>query len=386
MSRICTCLLTIIVNLVIGSALLIAPTRLAASGANAFWVTGTLSFWALLTAIFAYIVGRVLTERNARALVETSSILFVLTFLGFRFFPAEDLLFACLFLLGIATALFCAPLQVFLKKLEHGRSAGLVRTSALYSASWSFGMATGPFLFALLRRSFGEDAWRTAFLIDALLMGAAFFLPRLAEFFSSDAADEKTNPSAARTEPRRPDLALAGWLLTGAVFSAVAAAKTFLPFEGAKTGISEAHVGGLIAVIYYAHSFTSLALVPTKDWMYRRASVLIFSLLGGAGLILLACAGHLPCLYAGALLLGMDSGVTGFCLVFYSLAHPAKAPRYVAVNEITVALCGVAAPPLFGALLYRLTGSFAAPFLALLLPLAAAAFCHFQMIGKTAEK
>ena len=76
-----TSFLTVCFNLVIGSTLIIVPLRLKEAGAGIFAITGTLSVWAVVCAVCAWLVGRILTERNARRLVQTGTALYFLCFL-----------------------------------------------------------------------------------------------------------------------------------------------------------------------------------------------------------------------------------------------------------------------------------------------------------------
>lgn len=363
-----TSLLTICFNLVIGSTLIIVPLRLKEAGAGIFTITGTLSVWAVVCAVCAWIIGRILTEKNAGKLVQAGAALYFFCFLGFLFVPGVYMQFFWLLLLGIATAVYCAPYQVFLKTLERGKQGGLVRASALYSASWSFGMAVGPFLFSMLSAGGNGMAWRTAYRIDAALMAVIFFLPILIERIA-----KKNNPKTPETainEPEdfsgKPDLALWGWLLTISAFAAVAVTKSLLPEQGPDAGYSATQVSLMVSLIYFGHSFTSFCLVRSKTWMYKPYGVLLSAVCGMSGLLLFVfCFEQAALLYLGSYLIGIYSGVVGFCLVFYSLAHPEKAGKYVAGNEITVGMTNTLTPLLIGSGLVWLTNWNGAPYLAL---------------------
>lgn len=363
-----TSFLTVCFNLVIGSTLIIVPLRLKEAGAGIFAITGTLSVWAVVCAVCAWLIGQILTERNARRLVQTGTALYFLCFLGLLLVPGIRMQYFWLLLLGIATAVYCAPFQVFLKTLENGKQAGLVRASALYSASWSFGMAVGPFLFSMLSAGENGMAWKTAYCINAALMIPIFFLPVLAEKLAtrSNRTSTPEPPAPADDFSNKPDLALWGWLLTVAAFAAVATTKSLLPEQGPDAGYSETQVSLMVSLIYFGHSFTSLCLVRSKEWMYKASGVTAGTLCGIAGLLLFVFGfGNVFCLYAGSVLIGIFSGVVGFCLVFYSLAHPEKAGKYVAINEITVGSTNTLSPLLIGGGLVWLTGWNGMPYLAL---------------------
>lgn len=245
-------------------------------------------------------------------------------------------------------------------------------------------MAVGPFLFSMLNTCFGNDAWKYAYLLDAALMLFAFFIPLFAERLAQKRVQQEES-AAANTTPiqddftGRPDLAKNGWILTVSAFASVAITKMLLPDVGVDAGHSPFHISLLVAVIYFAHSLTSFCLMYGKEWMYAPGRVLLFSGLGAAGLLGFAFFLHcLPVLYLSAALIGMYSGLVGFCLVFYSLAHPAKAARHVAVNEIVVGMTNMLAPLVIGGGLILLTHWSGTPFLFLLIPAGAAAFYHWR--------
>ena len=353
-----TSLLTIVFNLVIGSALIIVPLRLKEAGAGIFAVTGTLSVWSIICAVCAWLVGRILTEQNARRLVQTGAALFFAGFLGLLIVPGIYMQYFWLLVLGIATAVYCAPFQVFLKTLENGKQAGLVRASALYSASWSFGMAIGPFLFSMLSAGGNAMAWKTAYIIDAALMIPIFFLPVVAERIAKQSVQKRSAETEGQDDfSGKPDLARWGWILTVSAFAAVATTKSLLPEQGPDAGYSETQVSLLVSLIYFGHSFTSLCLVRSKVWMYKPDGVLRSAVCSVVGLMLFLCGfGTNYLLYPGAILIGIYSGVVGFCLVFYSLAHPEKAGKYVAINEITVGATNTLSPLLIGSSMIWLSG------------------------------
>ena len=71
-----------------------------------------------------------------------------------------------------------------------------------------------------------------------------------------------------------------------------------------------------------------------------------------------------------------------WCLVFYSLAHPEKAGKYVAVNEITVGATNTLSPLLIGGGLVWLTGRDGAPYLALAVLAAVIALLYLKRMVK----
>lgn len=356
MQKILIYLFPIAVNVAIGTELLITSLRLADSHFPPIMVGATLSVWALFTALCSFFVGRKLSERNAGTMIQFSGFCFVVSFLGLIFLRNLSLQFLWLLISGVATAFFCAPFQVFMKKMEHGCDDGVVRATASYSASWSFGLASGPFLVSVLHRWSPDYGYESCFAISALLMlGMALFVRPLERWNDQPSMSGDRQAAAGDAAvvdySSCPDWAFLGWMLTVAAFGSVAVVKSLLPWQGNRIGISNFDVGIIVAIIYYAHSFVSLCLIRSRYWMFHPWVILIASLSALIGLIIFAVAHKTMILFTGACLLGAYSGVVGFCLVFYSLVHPSRAPRYVAVNEIVVGMCGVFGPLIAGGIL-----------------------------------
>ena len=59
--------------------------------------------------------------------------------------------------------------------------------------------------------------------------------------------------------------------------------------------------------------------------------------------------------------------MAGFCLVFYALAHPVKAAKYTAINEVVVGASNMLSPLLLVGGLIWLTGLNWIPFAAMIL-------------------
>lgn len=359
---------TVLLNLIIGSTLLVVQLRLKDAGINNTLITVAFSGWAIMSAATAFAVGKFLTERNALRFLVASSCMMICAFIGLLILPTPGMQFFWLALIGLATALFCAPVQVFLKKLQKGKSQGLVKASAFYSASWTLGMAVGALLFARLANYFSH-AWQMIFAINIALSLLMLILPLTAQAIAGkESRDAGENIETEDPYAEKPDLALFGWVLTVAAFAAVAAFRNLMPTQGRDANLSEVHVGQLVAVLYFTHSIVSVLLSRSKDWMYRRTTVCISAVCAVIGLLIYILAfGNLFLMYAGAVLIGYFSGIVGFCLVFYSLANPVRAPKYVAVNEVVVGLTNTLTPILLVGLLVKWTGQVNLPYIVLIL-------------------
>lgn len=368
-------ILTVLINLVLGSAHMIILLRLKEGGAGTMMMSVALPVWAVVCCVLSGLIGFVLNEQNARRFLQVSATLFFTAFTGLIFFNSNYFQLFWLFVIGFGSATFCAPLQIFMKKLETGQRGGLVRAAAMYSASWSLGMAVGPFLFAMLSAVAGEQAWRVAYIMDAVLMVPVFFIPMIAERLAARrnrsvqaVVTDTAEVAAADDFSGRPDMAPAGWALIIASFTLVMGLRTILPDQGRDAGYSEVQISLLVSVLYFCHSVTSMAMIRSREWMYKAGVVTVLSIgavLGLLGYIFLFRS--IGCLFFCTVLLGIHSGMAGFCLVFYALAHPVKAAKYTAINEVVVGASNMLSPLLLVGGLIWLTGLNWSPFAAMIL-------------------
>ena len=114
-------ILTVLINLVLGSAHMIILLRLKEGGAGTMMMSVALPVWAVVCCVLSGLIGFVLNEQNARRFLQVSATLFFTAFTGLIFFNSNYFQLFWLFVIGFGSATFCAPLQIFMRKLETGQ-------------------------------------------------------------------------------------------------------------------------------------------------------------------------------------------------------------------------------------------------------------------------
>ena len=333
-------------------------------GASASDVTWLMVLWAGTYMVVTRLIGTILTDRNALGLVLAGSLSVSVVAAGFILVPAVEHMRWLLMLQAVATALFFVPFQVFMKQVAGGGKSGIVRPTALYTASWSLGFAFGPFVAVWLWHLVG---WRWSYGVN-IVIGLVTFVGILLLRRVGDAPPAETaeRPAAADRYAGMPDFAWLAWVGCGAAFVAISAIRSLLPMatDGGMTpvgGVTRTDVGMILATMALAHSIAAVTLLRSRFWMYRPAAIVGFALFGLAGLVLFATAGHLASYYVAAVCYGIYSATFSFYFVFHALVHPSKSPVYISTNEAVVGLASIIGP-LGGGWIADATGVLAAPF------------------------
>ena len=342
MARILVYLFPIVVNFMAGGTFFITAYRLAEGKAGSVMVGLTLAVWAVVYSIASLLIGRITTPRNAPKLIVTGALILAADALGFLIFDGLYTQFLWLAVHGCGFALYCTPFQVFAKSLEPEGNSGTVRSSALYTASWSIGMAIGPFLFGLL-------SFRIGYFINFLLgLAVAFGIQRL-ERTRKTAAPAKSPGKANEIDYSHfPDLARVGWLIGGVSTLAVTIVRTMVPDRAVALEFTKSDAGSVLAVVSLAQAAAAFVMTRSRYWMYRPRPAIIFGICGVSGLLLFGAGTRLPVFYSAAIIYGVFSGATYFYLVFHSLVHPTRSARYIAVNEAVVGLANITGPVIGG--------------------------------------
>lgn len=352
MTKLLIYLFPALMDIVIGGILYICPTRLTEQGYNPIIVTIIASVWALAYMTTSHFLGKILTKSNASKLIMISCISVTLICGGFILFPGVVMMFVLMAILGVATALFFSPFQVFMKAVGGGHDSGVVKSTALYTFSWSAGMAAGPFISAYL---WVATSWQMCY----VLIGGCSILTAIGIYLLKHHAEEhpvKHSEVATPAEPtlnryeKMPDLAYMGWIVAGVGTLVVMLTKQLLPDTGKSIGLQITQTGNILFLLSGTQAITGLLMIKSKYWMFRRLPSIIFGLCGIAAMLLFVLCDSANFLYLAAVLYGVYSGSFFFGLVFHSLIHPQKAGKYVSVNESLVGLCGIIGPALGGLL------------------------------------
>ena len=361
MIKLLSYLFPILVNYVCGGVFFITALRCSQANTPGWVVGATLSTWSLFYSIVSFIAGKVTTVKNSVTLISAGGLMISAAAAGFLIFPGVYTQFIWIALTGIAAATYCTSFQVFAKSIEQNQNTGVVRATALYTASWSLGMATGPFVFGLL-------PVHVSFIINAVLglviaLGIVIVsknVRRNENTAADETLSENSSPAAFR------DCVLAGWIIGGVGTIAIFVIRCLVPYRANLLEFSRAEAGMVLAAVSFTQAFTALLLIKAKTMMYKPLPVILAGGCGITSLLLFGFSGSLISFAAAAVLFGIYSGYFYFMFVYHSLISPVNSTRYVAINEIIVGIMGTIGPFAGGLLTTPATSGTAFPVMAVL--------------------
>ena len=361
MIKLLSYLFPILVNYVCGGVFFITALRCSQENTPGWVVGATLSTWSLFYSIVSFIAGKVTTVKNSVTLISAGGLMISAAAAGFLLFPGVYTQFIWIALTGIAAATYCTSFQVFAKSIEKNQNTGVVRATALYTASWSLGMATGPFVFGLLPVN-------VSFIINAVLglviaLGIVIVsknVRRNENTAADETLSENSSPAAFR------DCVLAGWIIGGVGTIAIFVIRCLVPYRANLLEFSRAEAGMVLAAVSFTQAFTALTLIKAKTMMYKPLPVILAGGCGVASLLLFGFSGSLITFAVAAVLFGIYSGYFYFMFVYHSLISPVNSTRYVAINEIIVGIMGTIGPFAGGLLTTPSTSGAAFPVMAVL--------------------
>ncbi len=158
-----------------------------------------------------------------------------------------------------------------------------------------------------------------------------------------------------------PAFIYVGWLANFASWFAIGSAETLFPKLALQLGISKLYLGILISLIPLGQIIVFVWLRRGGGWHYNFRLLIIFQLLGAAGMALFFIAGGGWLFALAFLLTGFCGGMTYFSSLFYSLYRQKAKGRKSGFHESFLGL-GVALGPLAGGLIAS-GGCLRAPYL-----------------------
>ena len=387
MSRYLIYVFPALMDVVIGAVLFVTIERATGAKWSAFKIGMLACSWAGVYTVFSYLIGQIVTKRNAAWIIVLSAIVMLITSICFIVFPALNMQFLFASLTGLCGAMFFTPFQVFMRAVEDGKPAGVRRSTALYTFSWSFGMACGPFLSGFIIQ---WSNWRGCHIMNAVIgviVGIGIYMmkhhaethPKSAEVETAEAVETTEDKPEESTKEYAdlPDLAWMGWVFAGVGCFSVAIIRSFFQYRAEPLGIPDAEQGTVLALVSFSQSFTALFLGRFHFWMYQRFMPFILTICGAVGLLIFGLTTNIYSFYTAAILYGFFSSSFFFYFVFHSLVHPERSTFYVSINEVVVGITGIAAP-IIGGIIADRTNS-AMPFLVMVPLLAIAAIVQFSV-------
>lgn len=360
------------IDTVLALVFFVCTVQLADMGESAFRVSAILTIWAIVYMVVNLILTRVVTARNAAWLIMAGCLGSAGLAIGYTFSQTFVWgLYALMVGQGIATALFFAPFQVFMKQMDAGKAKSICSSTGWYTFSWSTGFALGPFVAGFLWPRIG---WSGCHVLSGILAGAiavAIYLLKhhgdeahsaIANRQPPDASDlpggvegelpPVTDRSEEQTRPidysKMPDMAWAAWLFVGVAHVVITLIRGVLPSSGVACELTKPQLGLVFFLISAVQASMGLVLTRSRWWMYRPLPLLVFGVFGLIGLVLFSFAQTWGVFLLAAFCFGIYSGSFFFYFVFHSLVHPANSARYVSINEAVIGLTGAMGPILGG--------------------------------------
>lgn len=339
-------LFPLVMDIIVSGVLFISAYRFSEAKVEGWVVGATMAVWAVIYSLISWLCGFIVNKNNAHKVVMASCAGISLVSAGFLFFDGLYTQFIWLILTGCCGAFFFAPFQIYLKRFIPG-NAGIIRTTALYTGSWSLGFSLGPLAFGLLSQ-------QNAFIL-CIGCGVAMFLGLAAvEKFAmapEEIAPGNDSAPAKNVYEGLPDLVWVGYLVSGVGCLTISLVRTMGPFRGvALLNFTKDEMSMIMFIVSLLQSLTGFMMIFSKKWMYKKVPGL---LLNGAGILALLGFGFCNSYIAfviSAVLFGIYAGCFYFFFVFHSLVHPTKSAKYIAGNETIVGISAVVSPILAGAL------------------------------------
>lgn len=354
-------------------AILLRAAELTRSG----MITGSLSaVWAVVYMVFSLASGRFVTHRRMAGLLVGACAVMALISLAFMRWPNLAAMYLLTGVLGVASVAFFVPFQVFMKLVDEGQQKDVGRSAGSYTFAWSCGYAIGPFVIGWLWGSGGQAGWNACMKFCAVMSAISaigvLLLRRQAQARPADvdafpAIARAANPTVAASvkSPTSigtagaateytplgaslPDLAWMAWIFSGIAGMMVSMVRSQLPISAERLAVSAQALGNVLAVLSLTQGLTALLLGRIHGWMYRPLPMLGLGLCGVLGLALFAAGSGMSAWLAAGAVMGLFTGGAYFYLVYHSLIHPTRGPRYVAVNEAVMGVAGAAGPGIGG--------------------------------------
>ncbi len=340
------------INFVTSGVFFYVTQRFVDAHASKLLTSLVVPMWALTYCVMNVIIGKVVNNKNAAGLIITGGGFIALSSLGFIFLGTKlYLLLAWTGLLGVGFGFYCSPFQVLCKEMEKGSSSGVAMATGKYTAAWSFGFAAGAVVFGMLS---DVIAFGLCFAVGVFVAaGVAIITRKLKQSAPAENAEIRELPQ--ENMEKFPDYAWIGWVVGGVVTFSVCQLRSMLQPHAAAIGLNNAktNIALALTMVSFMQGLTALLLVKSRVWMYKILPTTLFGISGIIAMLLFCRVHGLAGFLLAAAIYGIYSGCGYFIFVFYSLAHPVKAGRNAAINEILVSIASISGPMLGGVLVQK---------------------------------
>lgn len=318
-------LLAVLMDGAVMATTFFAVTRRAAereaSAAELGWL-GAVFF--IVYTVAVPVTGKIADRFGRRRLMVAGLVTTGLLILACSYETRLGVLLALSALAGAGAAMFWPAVIAWLCEGRSGR--GLVGVLSAFSVCWNLGLFIGSSTGGILY----EVNQALPFFVYGSALVVASLVLLVPHRMTIAGADE--TPSGVGRPTALFYLRLA-WLANLTVLLGLGAVSAMFPQLATRLEISPAVHGHLVAASRAAAIVAFIVMWSTRTWQHRLWPLLLISVVGGAGALMVAVGTHAGWFFAGFVAMGFVSGVGYLTSTFYTLEAFAGRAAGVGWNE-----------------------------------------------------
>lgn len=334
-----------LMDLSVAAVLIFSAIRAVEFGAKAFVVGILGSVWGITYFVSSLILSRIITRKNSTTFMLFSCVSFAFIGLFFGFFKSLYSLFLLLIIGGLFASFFFVGFQLF---MEHSSGTISSRASALYTLSWSAGMAFGSLAEGfLMNRGF---LWaRLPILLPAVVVIFGILVSQ--KLNNSKDLYEKAQ------ENNIPDTFLKvyakiAWIEIFTVTFVTVGIRYLLPkMTISFFNFSHTSAASAVFLFFVLQAMSGYVSCFFRFLSYNLKAHNLLKLLAAMGLIVPVLFPYDFSVFLSVCCLGIYSGHAFWASVFYAINDRRRAGFNVGINESLVGISSVLGPFLFGIML-----------------------------------
>ena len=283
---------------------------------------------------FSFLVGYVLSRRNARALLFIGTVGAMGVGVSALFCTGFKAIFILLLFFGMFGAFFFNSFQTYMR--SETPPGGLHRAVANYTLAWSVGIGLGFCLSGSAYR-LGPAGLAAMAAAAGLAILAIVFL-REARPHDEASADEHVEQGPEGSRPVASRYVIIGWIMIFAACFVQRPIQTFFPALCAQEKISPYLASLPLFLMMFIQAGAGFAMTWFRAILYRRTALWVIQLGGAAALAIIWKFPAYPSFLVGICfaVVGIYLGFVFFCAVYYASNDFAHRSRNVGVNEFLV--------------------------------------------------
>lgn len=332
-------------HIAMGSIIIAVPLRAILLDASSLTL-GTLGSTPGLTYIsLCFLFGKLSERWPRKRMVALGFFVYILASLFLSLSSRIYQIYLSMLLLGIAGAMVWPALEAWIAEKPSKRP--LAKKMALFSISWSAGIAVGPllggFLFSV---SFKLPFYLALFTNIFILFILLWKTPEVTFFAANKAA--AGNASLTQDPPLDSPLYVRASRIASFTLSfSLGIIRYIFPKLAIELDISPSSLGFLMFILSLSQMLTFYALGITHRWHYRIFPLISFQFIAIVGFLTVFATGFLPLFFLGFLFIGVGTGMSYSSTLFYSVNVTSQRGPSVAIHE-TVLASGFFLGPLIG--------------------------------------